>query len=58
MFSVKKGRSGTALRYDCPDGKKKKKKKRQTNVDTEIYGRFEENNPENRVLCMGMIDLE
>ena len=27
MFSVKKGRSGTALRYDCPDGKKKKKKK-------------------------------
>ena len=35
-----------------------KKKKRQTNVDTEIYGRFEENNPENRVLCMGMIDLE
>ena len=39
-------------------GKKKKKKKRQTNVDTEIYGRFEENNPENRVLCMGMIDLE
>lgn len=35
-----------------------KNKKRQTNVDTEIYGRFERNNPEIRVLCMEMIGLE